>query len=271
MGLYVISNFANIGARFKGDPLSERNSRQRLVVGNWKMNGSLAENATLLEGITAQWQGADSVATALCPPYVYLSQAAEALNQSPVQLGAQTVSEHSAGAYTGEVSGGMLVEFGCRYVIVGHSERRQLNGETDAQVAEKFHAAQQVGLTPILCVGESEQQRDAGKALETIGQQLHTVVERVGLEAFSQAVVAYEPVWAIGTGKTASPEQAEEVHRFIRAELGELGPKTQILYGGSVKPGNAEQLFALPDIDGALLGGASLNADDFVAICKAAA
>lgn len=270
MGLYVIPNFANIGARFKGDPLSERHSRQRLVVGNWKMNGSLAENATLLEGIAAQWQGADNVATALCPPFVYLSQAAQALTQSPVELGAQTVSEYPAGAYTGEVSGDMLADFGCRYVIVGHSERRRMQSETSAQVAEKFHAAQQAGLIPILCVGESEQEREAGMALEAIGHQLLTVVERVGLEAFGRAVVAYEPVWAVGTGKTATPEQAEEVHRFIRAELGELGPETQILYGGSVKPGNAEQLFALPDIDGALLGGASLNADDFVAICKAA-
>lgn len=264
-------NFANIGARFKGDPLSERNSRQRLVVGNWKMNGSLAENASLLNGITAHWQGAEGVETALCPPYVYLSQAAEALSGSPIKLGAQTVSEYSNGAYTGEVSGAMLADLGCRYVIVGHNERRRMQGETSDQVAEKFHAAQQAGLTPILCVGESEQERDAGMALETIGHQLLAVVKRVGLEAFARAVVAYEPVWAVGTGKTASPEQAEEVHRFIRAELGELGAKTQILYGGSVKPGNAEQLFALPDIDGALLGGASLNADDFVAICRAAA
>lgn len=251
--------------------MSERNSRQRLVVGNWKMKGNLAENATLLKGITAQWQGEDGVATALCPPYVYLSQAAEALSQSSVELGAQNLSEYPAGAYTGEVSGEMLADLGCRYVIVGHSERRRMQGETCAQVAEKFHAAQEAGLIPILCVGESEQEREAGMALETIGRQLMTVVERVGLEAFGRAVVAYEPVWAVGTGKTASPEQAEEVHRFIRAELGELGPKTQILYGGSVKPSNAEQLFAMPDIDGALLGGASLKADDFIAICKAAA
>ncbi|WP_027329968.1 triose-phosphate isomerase [Marinimicrobium agarilyticum] len=249
--------------------------RRRLVVGNWKMNGNLADNAALLKGITTQWpvagEGKGNVDTAVCPPFVYLSQAAQALKDSVVELGAQTVNEHDAGAFTGEVSGEMLVDVGCRYVIVGHNERRRMQVETDAQVADKFHAALQVGLTPILCVGESEQERDAGQALETIGRQLRVVVERVGLEAFEHAVVAYEPVWAVGTGKVASPEQAEEVHRFIRAELGKLGPQTQILYGGSVKPGNAEQLFALPDIDGALLGGASLNADDFVAICKAAA
>lgn len=275
MGLYVPPNFANIGARFKGDPLNESKTRRRLVVGNWKMNGNLADNAALLKGITAQWpiagESKDNVDTAVCPPFVYLSQAAQALKDSVIELGAQTVNEHDAGAFTGEVSGAMLVDVGCRYVIVGHNERRRMQSETDAQVADKFHAALQVGLTPILCVGESEQERDAGQALETIGRQLRVVVERVGLEAFEHAVVAYEPVWAVGTGKVASPEQAEEVHRFIRAELGELGPQTQILYGGSVKPGNAEQLFALPDIDGALLGGASLNADDFVAICKAAA
>lgn len=275
MGLYVPPNFANIGARFKGVPLSDRTTRRRLVVGNWKMNGNLADNAALLKGITDQWpiagQGKNNVDTAVCPPFVYLNQAAQALKDSVIELGAQTVNEHDAGAFTGEVSGAMLADVGCRYVIVGHNERRRMQAETDAQVADKFHAALQVGLTPILCVGESEQERDSGKALETIGRQLRVVVERVGLEAFEHAVVAYEPVWAVGTGKVASPEQAEEVHRFIRAELGELGPKTQILYGGSVKPGNAEQLFALPDIDGALLGGASLTADDFVAICKAAA
>lgn len=270
MGLYVPPNFANIGARFKGDPLNERQSRRRLVVGNWKMNGNLAQNAELLKGITAQWQGSNKVDTAVCPPFVYLAQAAELLAGSPVGLGAQTLNEHEAGAFTGEVSGAMLADFGCGYVIIGHNERRRMQGETDAEVAEKFHSAQQVGLIPILCVGETEEERENGKTLETIGRQLRVVVERVGLKAFEQAVVAYEPVWAVGTGKVATPEQAEEVHRFIRAELAELGPQTQILYGGSVKPGNAEQLFAMPDIDGALLGGASLSADDFVAICKAA-
>ncbi|WP_347332235.1 triose-phosphate isomerase [Marinimicrobium locisalis] len=250
--------------------MNESKTRRRLVVGNWKMNGNLATNAELLDGITAQWQGVDGVDAALCPPFVYLSQAAHALKNSVIELGAQSVNEHDAGAFTGEISGAMLDDLGCRYVIVGHNERRRLEGETEARVADKFHAALQAGLIPILCVGESEQERDAGQALETIGRQLGVVIERVGLQAFENAVVAYEPVWAVGTGKVASPEQAEEVHRFIRAELGKLGPQTQILYGGSVKPGNAEQLFALPDIDGALLGGASLNADDFVAICKAA-
>ena len=270
MGLYVTPNFAKIGARFKGDPLNERQRRRRLVVGNWKMNGSRAANAGLLKGITDLWSGHANVDAAICPPFVYLEQASEALAQSPVALGAQTVNEHDAGAYTGEIAGSMLKDLGCRYVIVGHNERRRMQSETDAQVADKFHAAQQAGLTPILCVGESEQERESGHALETIGRQLNTVVKRVGLQAFDKAVVAYEPVWAVGTGKTATPEQAEEVHRFLRAELGTVGGDVQILYGGSVKPGNAKQLFALPDIDGALLGGASLSADDFVAICKAA-
>lgn len=271
MGLYVIPNFANIGARFKGDPLNDSYTRQRLVAGNWKMNGNRADNARLLEGVTAKWPGSEQVKAVICPPFVYLPQVAEAIAGSAIELGAQTVSEYSPGACTGEVAAEMLADWQCRYVIVGHNERRRLQGETDAQVAEKFHAAQQAGLIPILCVGESEQERDAGLALETIGRQLSVVVERVGIDAFEKAVVAYEPVWAVGTGKVASPEQAEEVHRFIRAELGELGPSTQILYGGSVKPGNAKQLFAKPDIDGALLGGASLSAEDFVAICEAAA
>jgi len=271
--LYVSPNFANIGARFKGDPLNERSTaqRRRLVAGNWKMNGNRADNARLLAGITSQWSSADKVDAVICPPFAYLQQVAELLDGTGIALGSQTVNEHPAGAFTGEVSAPMLADFGCRYVIVGHNERRRLQGETDVQVADKFQAAQKAGMTPILCVGESAQERDAGEALKRIGQQLRVVIDWVGIEAFTQAVVAYEPIWAVGTGKVASPEQAEEVHRYIRGELGTLGERTQILYGGSVKPDNAAQLFALPDIDGALLGGASLKADDFVAICEAAA
>lgn len=234
------------------------------------MHGSRAFNAELLTAIQARWQGEHRAEVAVCPPSVYLQQAAELLGESDIVLGAQNLSEHAEGAYTGEVSAKMLADWQCRYVIVGHNERRRLQGETDQQVAKKFLAARQSGLIPVLCVGESQQDRDAGKALETIGRQLNAVVDMAGLDSFRGAIVAYEPVWAVGTGKTASPEQAQDVHSFIRTQLGALGPSTRVLYGGSVKPTNAQQLFAKADIDGALLGGASLNADEFIAICQAA-
>ncbi|MDQ2075773.1 triose-phosphate isomerase [Marinimicrobium sp. ABcell2] len=246
------------------------NTRRRLVVGNWKMYGSRAFNAELLSAIQARWQGVHQAEVAVCPPFAYLQQAAELLAKSNIVLGAQSLSEYEEGAFTGEVSARMLADWQCRYVIVGHNERRRLQGETDQRVAKKFIAARDADLIPVLCVGESEQDRDSGKALDTIGRQLSTVIDAAGLESFRRAVVAYEPVWAVGTGKTATPEQAQEVHSFIRAQLGALGQSTRVLYGGSVKPDNAEQLFAKADIDGALLGGASLKAEDFIAICQAA-
>jgi triosephosphate isomerase len=239
--------------------------RARLVAGNWKMHGSRAANQRLLEAIKREAASADGVEVVVCVPFPYLQQAAGALAGSPVAWGGQTLSEHDSGAYTGEVSGTMLRDLGCRYVIVGHSERRALFGERDAQVAAKFAAAQRVGLMPILCVGETLAERERGETEAVVGRQLRAVVETVG--TLGDAVIAYEPVWAIGTGRTASPEQAQAVHAFIRGQAGE---KVPLLYGGSVKPGNARELFAMPDVDGGLIGGASLVAEDFLAICRAA-
>ncbi len=246
--------------------------RNKLVVGNWKMHGCLATNSGLLDDIRS---GALAKAeVALCVPYPYLSQARQSLEGSPVAWGAQDVSEHDQGAWTGEVSGGMLADFGCRYVLVGHSERRSFFAETDVIVAAKFAAAQRAGLIPILCVGETLVEREAGITHDVIIRQLEAVLAVSGSAAFARAVVAYEPVWAIGTGKTATPAQAQEVHATIRGRLmregADLGNRLQILYGGSVKPGNAVEIFSQPDIDGGLIGGASLVAVDFLAICAAA-
>jgi len=233
--------------------------RARLVAGNWKMHGSLAANAALLDALVGA-----GVECAVCVPFPYLAQAAERLKGTRVSLGAQTVSEHASGAYTGEVSAGMLREFGCRYVLVGHSERRQLFGESDARVAAKFAVARAAGLTPILCVGETLEERDAGHTQAVVARQLDAVLAKGDL---GDAVLAYEPVWAIGTGRTATPQQAQEVHAFLRLRV---KPQTCILYGGSVKPDNAASLFAMPDVDGGLIGGASLVAQDFIAICRMA-
>ncbi len=235
--------------------------RARLVAGNWKMHGNLAANRALLEAIVA---GVPGVECAVCVPYPYLAQVAERLRGTRVAWGAQNVSEHASGAYTGEVSAAMLGEFGCRYVLVGHSERRQLYGESDARVAAKFVAARDAGITPILCVGETLEEREAGRTQDVVARQLDAALARGGI---GNAVVAYEPVWAIGTGRTASPEQAQEVHGFLRRRLTET---TRILYGGSVKPDNAAAIFAMPDVDGGLIGGAALKAQDFIAICRAA-
>lgn len=244
--------------------------RRQLVVGNWKMNGNLHENAELLAKVVAGWQGEHNVDVVICPPFPYLMHTVSLLSGSALLLGAQTTSEHSKGAYTGEVSALMLANLDCKFVIIGHNERRRMQGETDEQVARQFVAVQQAGLIPILCVGESLQDREEGRQLETISRQLNAVFAHAGKDVFKNAVLAYEPVWAVGTGKTATPEQAEEVHRFMRAQLGDIADELRILYGGSVKAHNAQQLFALPDIDGALLGGASLDADEFLAICRAA-
>jgi len=249
--------------------------RARLVAGNWKMHGSLAANQRLLAAVKAGASTARGVQIALCVPVPYLQQAAGVLAGSPVAWGAQTLSEHDAGAYTGEVSGAMLRELGCRYVIVGHSERRALFGERDAQVAEKFAAARRAGLVPILCVGETLEEREQGATEEVVGRQMRAVIEAVGVGALADAVIAYEPVWAIGTGRTASPEQAQAQHAFIRALVGAAdaaaAARLAVLYGGSVKPANAAALFGMPDVDGGLIGGASLVAADFLAICRAAA
>ncbi len=249
--------------------------RQKLVAGNWKMHGGLKANQQLLQEVVAGVAGMRDVAVAVCVPYPYLAQAQSVLNGTPVVWGAQNLSEQAQGAFTGEVSASMLQDFGCRYVLVGHSERRSIYGESDKLVAEKFAAALASGLRPVLCVGETLEQRDAGKTLEVVSVQIDTVLNRVGVAAFSGAVVAYEPVWAIGTGRTATSAQAQEVHAAIRAQIAKadagVAEGLQILYGGSVKPANAAELFGMPDIDGGLIGGASLVAADFLAICAAAA
>jgi len=248
--------------------------RDILVAGNWKMNGSSAANAELVAGIVAGVPEGDGFSLLVCPPFPYLASVAAGVAGSAVRLGAQNVSEHEAGAYTGEVAAGMLRDVGCEYVIVGHSERRALYGESSGRVAEKFAAAQAAGLLPILCVGETLAEREAGTTERVIDEQLDAVLGLVGIAALASAVIAYEPVWAIGTGKTASPEQAQDVHRHIRERLAradaEVAAGIQILYGGSMKGENAAGLLAMQDIDGGLIGGASLKAKDFLAIAEAA-
>ncbi|MBI2961410.1 MAG: triose-phosphate isomerase [Betaproteobacteria bacterium] len=248
--------------------------RRRLVAGNWKMHGSLAANEALLAALKSRLRQVDGVDCAVCVPFPYLNQVAGLLSGTHIAWGAQTLSEHDAGAHTGEVSGAMLREFGCRYVIVGHSERRSLHGETDQQVAAKFMAAQRWGLVPILCVGETLEQRERGDTQEVVGRQFEAVLNAAGIAGFASAALAYEPVWAIGTGRTATPAQAQEMHEFLRALAAKrdrgIAQELAILYGGSVKPGNAKELFTRADVDGGLIGGASLVADDFVAICEAA-
>jgi len=248
--------------------------RSRMVLGNWKMHGSLVGNKTLLDGVLAGLAGVDSVDCGVCVPFPYLFQAQFALQGSQVIWGAQNVSQHEKGAFTGEVSVSMLQDMGCSIVLVGHSERRAIYGEDDATVAAKFVAAQKAGIKPVLCVGETLEEREKNITADVVKRQLMAVVEKAGLEALNDCVVAYEPVWAIGTGKTASPQQAQEVHAFIRgliaAQNSELAQNLTILYGGSVKASNAAELFSMPDIDGGLIGGASLDINEFVSICKAA-
>jgi triosephosphate isomerase len=245
-------------------------TRRKLVVGNWKMHGSRPANAALLDGILqARPYGCE---VAVCVPFPYLSETAVALAASDIRWGAQDCSAHEQGAYTGEVSAAMLSEFGCRYAIVGHSERRALHGESDQLVADKAKAALARGVTPIVCVGETRAQREAGETEAVVKRQLSVVIHALA-HCAGEIVVAYEPVWAIGTGLTATPEQAQAVHALLRAQLMAATPhadRMKILYGGSVKPDNAATLFAQPDIDGGLIGGASLKSGDFVAICRAA-
>ncbi|MBO9662475.1 triose-phosphate isomerase [Dokdonella sp.] len=246
--------------------------RRPLVAGNWKMHGSRASAAELVGATAAALP--EGVDVAVLPPFPYLDGLIALHGGSGIAFGAQDLSAHAQGAYTGEVSGAMLKDIGCRCVLVGHSERRQYHAESDEQVAEKFLAAQAAGLQPILCVGETRAERESGATEAVIARQLDAVVARAGIAAFAQAVVAYEPVWAIGTGLTASPEQAQAVHAFIRDKFVRLDAtianSLRLLYGGSVKPANAAELFGQPDVDGGLIGGASLVAADFIAICQAA-
>jgi triosephosphate isomerase len=248
--------------------------RQPLVAGNWKMNGSLDSITALLEGIKA---GLDSVTTAemvVCPPFVYIPTVASLIGDASISLGAQDVSDQEAGAHTGEVAPAMLTDVGCKYVIVGHSERRSIYGESDAFTASKFAAARKAGLLPILCVGELLEEREQGITEQVVSRQLDAVIDLEGVGALADAVIAYEPVWAIGTGKTATPDQAQEVHAFIRGKLSALdssvADKVRILYGGSMNAANAAELLAMADIDGGLIGGASLKPADFLAIGSAA-
>jgi triosephosphate isomerase len=249
--------------------------RDFLVAGNWKMNGSTASSKELVAGIVAGAPQSDSAKVLICPPFPYLAAVARQISGSRVLLGAQNVSEHESGAFTGEVAPAMLRDIGCEYVIVGHSERRALYGETSFAVAAKFKAALDAGLKPILCVGETLEQRESGGTESVVEVQLGAVMDKAGIAGFKSAVVAYEPVWAIGTGVTASPEQAQDVHRHIRGVMAghdaEVAESIQILYGGSMKGENAAGLLAMPDIDGGLIGGASLKAGDFLAIAEAAA
>ncbi len=248
--------------------------RGRLVVGNWKSTGNLASNQQLLAHVRAEAPRLTGVACAVCAPYPYLFQTQQLLAGATVTWGAQNVSQFGPGAYTGEVTADMLVEFGCRFVLVGHSERRAIFGESDAVVAAKFEAGLKAGLTPILCVGETLQERESNVTETVVGRQLDAVIGAMGITTLGKAVVAYEPVWAIGTGKNATPEQAQAVHAFIRNRIAAgdaaVGSALRILYGGSVKAANAEQLFGQPDIDGGLIGGASLVGAEFMAICRAA-
>ncbi len=248
--------------------------RQVLIAGNWKMNGSRGSIRELLDGVKAGVGEVKSAELAVCAPFPYLADVQEQLTGSTISWGAQNLSTEEKGAFTGEVSAAMLLDFSCKYVIVGHSERRSLYGEDDALVAQKFAVARKAGLKPIFCVGESLQEREANVTEDVVARQLDALIALEGVAALTDGVIAYEPVWAIGTGKTASPEQAQAVHAFIRAKLaaldGAVADKVQILYGGSMNPANAAQLLAMADIDGGLIGGASLKADDFLAIGKAA-
>ncbi len=248
--------------------------RRPLIAGNWKMHGSRAENAELIEALLLGLPGQTPVEIAVCPPFVYLWETARLLKSSIIALGAQSVCAEAVGAFTGEVSASMLKDVGCRYVIVGHSERRAIYKEDDALVARKFLAAQSQGLIPILCVGETLEERERSHTIQVVSRQLTAVLDLAGATALRTAVIAYEPVWAIGTGKNATPAQAQEVHAHIRTAIAgrdaKIAADVRILYGGSVKAANAHELFAMPDVDGGLVGGASLKADEFLKICASA-
>jgi triosephosphate isomerase len=248
--------------------------RRPIVAGNWKLNGSRQSVKSLVDGIQSGLSEVTRAEVVVCPTFVHLGEVGEAIQGSPIRLGAQDVSDQDEGAFTGEVAAPMLKEYGCEYVIVGHSERRNVFGEGDEFTAKKFAAVRRAGLTPILCVGELLEERESGQTEEVVARQLDAVIELEGVGAFADAVIAYEPVWAIGTGKTATPDQAQAVHQFIRAKVAaldaEVGDNVQILYGGSVKGSNASELFAMADIDGGLIGGAALKSEEFLTICRGA-
>ena len=248
--------------------------RKPLVAGNWKMHGSRAEAARLVGDLISRGTGPDTVEAIVCPPFVHLGEVGVQLKGSRIGLGAQDVCAEESGAHTGEISASMLADIGCRYVIVGHSERRAIYGESDELVARKFAAAGRHALVPILCVGESLEDRERDATRSVILRQLDAVLGTAGAASFARAVVAYEPVWAIGTGRTATPAQAQEVHALIRGRIAEkdatIAASLRVLYGGSVKAANAAELFAMDDVDGGLIGGASLKADEFASICAAA-
>ena len=239
-----------------------------LIVGNWKMHGTAESAVNLASQLAEYWIADDSVEMILFPPFVHIAAVADAVADSAVSVGAQNVSEYPVGAYTGEISAEMLLDQGCKYALVGHSERRSLLNESSEAVARKFKTAQDAGLIPILCVGETLEQRQDNQTLEVVSGQIAAVIDCAGLQNLCRAVIAYEPVWAVGTGETASPDQAQQVHRAIRAQLGEAGSTTPLLYGGSIKAANAAELFSQPDINGGLVGGASLEADEFLKIAK---
>ncbi len=248
--------------------------RRPLVAGNWKMNGSLASVRELLAGLKAGIDDVKLAEVAVCPPAVFIPEVQAQLENTSIAWGGQDLSVHESGAYTGEIAGPMYRDFGCKYVIIGHSERRTYHGETDQLVAEKFTAARKAGLVPLFCIGETQEERERGVTEEVVARQIDAVIEYCGIDMLGEGVIAYEPVWAIGTGLTATPEQAQEVHAFIRQRIAqrsaEVAEGLRILYGGSMKPGNAAELLAKPDIDGGLIGGASLKAEDFLGICTAA-
>jgi len=245
--------------------------RQTLIMGNWKMNGTRAESQALAKAIVAGLDAGDQ-GIAVCVPFVYLSDVLSIIESTPVALGAQNVADQEKGAYTGEISATMLKDCGCTYALVGHSERRTYYGDTDASVAARFCQAQKQGVTPVLCIGETLEEREQDKTFSVIDQQLGVVIEAAGVDALANAVIAYEPVWVIGTGKTATAEQAQEVHQYIREGLAkqnvDVAKNVQILYGGSMKPENAGELLSMNDIDGGLIGGASLDAESFLSIYR---
>lgn len=250
-------------------------SRKPLIAGNWKMNGSRESVNDLVSGIKAGLADVTTAEVAMCAPFIYLADVQQLVNGAPLSYGGQNLArEEGPGAFTGETSAAMLLDFGCKYVIVGHSERRSLYAETDELVAEKYQTAHKAGLTPILCVGETLDERESGVMAEVVARQINAVIKQVGIQALGDGVIAYEPVWAIGTGKTATQDQAQEAHEFIRKLLAKqdagVAENIQILYGGSMNAGNAAQLLSMADIDGGLIGGASLKAEDFLSICKAA-
>ena len=248
--------------------------RQVLVAGNWKMNGSKESIQSLLDGVKAGMGDVNNAEVAVCAPAIYIPLVEELLAGSRVTWGGEDLSVHASGAYTGEIAASMLNDFGCKYVIIGHSERRTYHAESDELVAAKYEAAMSAGLVPIFCIGETLDEREQGITSEVVARQVDAVINKLGVAALAKGVIAYEPVWAIGTGKTATPEQAQEVHAFIRSRIAasdaSVAEGVQILYGGSMNAGNASELLAQPDIDGGLIGGASLKADDFLTIARAA-